>query len=285
MVLIFTLLLWSCSLAQTQNMATSQFDQPVNVQAPVTKTINIDGIEIEYLDFGEGHHTLVIESGIGMGLAYWQSLLIDLSQLKIRTVIYSRAGNGQSQASTDVSLTASNQRLEKLLTAIGATKHLILLGHSYGALHARAFAAAHPKQVKGLLLLDPSHELFESELLKYDEIWAKRDTTTLNRMMGANLEWIHLQDIYLNKSFSEGNIANHIPTVIVTSTKLNESDWWIGHSTEGKRIWRHLHQSLISSHPNSAHVVTDQTGHNIPLENKPLVLRSISMILSFMSSP
>jgi hypothetical protein len=69
----------------------------------------------------------------------------------------------------------------------------------------------------------------------------------------------------------------------VTSSKLNESDWWIGHSTEGKRLWRELHQSLISKNPKSVHIVTADTGHNVPLENKALVFHSIDTLLALIS--
>lgn len=239
----------------------------------------VDGIQMEYIDIGAGSKTLVIESGIGMGLAYWQPLFADLSKLNIRTVIYSRAGNGKSQAAKDVSLATSNQRLEKLLSKIHAKDNLILLGHSFGGLHVRAFAAAYPAQVKGLILLDPSHELFDSELNKYDATWAKRDSTKLNGMMNNHPEWVLLQRIYHQKMIADDDIANKIPVVIVTSSKLNESDWWIGHSVQGKKIWRDLHQSLIINNPNSIHLVTHQTGHNVSHDHKFLFLSSIRALL------
>ncbi|MBU1390659.1 MAG: alpha/beta hydrolase [Gammaproteobacteria bacterium] len=256
---------------------------PAVAQLQESRVLAIDGIQMEYVDIGAGSKTLVIESGIGMGLAYWQPLLADLSKLHIRTVIYSRAGNGKSQAAKDVNLAASNQRLEKLLTAINAKENLILIGHSFGGLHVRAFAAAHPERVKGLLLVDPSHELFDSELSKYDATWAERDRTRLNGMMKNQPEWDLLQGIYHQKMIADDNIANKIPVVIVTSSKLNESDWWIGHSVQGKKIWRDLHQSLIRNNANSIHMVTNQTGHNVPHENKLLLLSSVSALLELVN--
>jgi len=256
---------------------------PVIAQPQESKFLAVDGIQLEYIDIGAGSQTLVIESGIGMGLAYWQPLLADLSKLNIRTIIYSRTGNGKSQATKDVSLAASNQRLEKLLTAINAKENLILIGHSFGGLHVRAFAAAYPKRVKGLLLLDPSHELFDSELSKYDTTWAERDRNKLNGMMNNQPEWDLLQGIYHQKMIADDNIANKIPVVIVTSSKLNESDWWIGHSVQGKKNWRELHQSQLINNSNSIHIVTNQTGHNVPHENKFLLLSSISALLGLVN--
>lgn len=252
---------------------------PVAAQMPDSKLLVVDGIQLEYLDIGAGSTTLLIESGAGMGLAYWKPVISDLSKLKIRTVIYSRAGNGKSQSAQNVSLADSNIRLEKLLTSINVKDNLILLGHSFGGLHVRSFAAAQPDLVKGIVLLEPSHERFESELIKYDKAWAKRDTAKLNTIMHGQAEWGYLQELYLQETIPALGITNQIPTVIVTSSKLNESDWWIGHSIEGKRIWRSLHQSLISKNPKSIHIVTDKTGHNVPHENKMLFLQSIDILL------
>lgn len=253
---------------------------PVTAQQVDSKFVEVDGIQLEYVDIGSGQNTLLIESGVGMGVAYWQPLVTDLSKLNIRTVIYSRAGNGKSSAAANVALAPSIRRLKKLLEAINAGHNLLLLGHSYGGLHVRAFAASYPDSVKGLLLLDPSHESFGSELSRFDKSWAERDALKLNTMMSGHPEWTHLQLVYQQNTISDHGITSRIPTVIVTSSKLNESDWWIGHSAEGKRLWRQLHQSLISKNPNSVHIVTDDTGHNVPLENKTLFFKSIDTLLS-----
>ncbi len=259
------------------------FLQPIvaqaQAQAQAVKFMVVEGVQLEYLDIGNGTTTLVVESGVGMGIAYWQPLFADFAKLDLRTIVYSRAGNGQSGAVTDVSLAASTKRLAKLLTALGINENLILLGHSYGGLHVRAFAATYPSRVKGLLLLDPSHERFDAELNRYDAAWSQRDTAKVNQMMAGHAEWQNLQAIYRGKNINDGDVANKMPTVIVTSAKLNESDWWIGHSAEGKKIWRNLHQSLICNNANSIHVVTNKTGHNMPQENKNLLFSAVDSIL------
>jgi hypothetical protein len=252
---------------------------PVMAQTQGLKSMVVDGVQLEYLDLGQGKHTLVIESGIGQGVSYWQPLVADLAQLAIRIIIYSRAGNGQSQAHADVSLASSNARLAKLLTSLGAQKNLLLVGHSYGGLHVRTFAATYRNSVKGLLLLDPSHERFDSELFGYDAKWAKKDQAKLDSLMQGQPEWQHFQDIYRKKMIHDQDIANKLPTVILTSSKLNESDWWIGHSVAGKQIWRQLHQSLIRDNPNAMQLVTSQVGHHLPLENKTLLFNAINSLL------
>lgn len=251
----------------------------VTAQSTDSRFSDVSGTKLEYVDISSGQYTLVIESGAGMGVSYWQTLFPDLAKLNIRVIIYSRAGNGKSEAADDVSLTSSNQRLKQLLTEVNAGENLILLGHSYGGLLVRAFAASYPDSVKGLVLLDPSHEGFGNALSRLNETWAQQDALKLNNMMDGQPEWNYLQQIYQQNTLADKGITDRIPTVIVTSSKLHESDWWIGHSAEGKQVWRELHHSLINQNPQSVHIVTNQSGHNIPLDNKALFFSSIDTLL------
>ncbi len=90
------------------------------INSPAIRTAKISGTTIEYIDIGVGAYTLVVESGVGMGLSYWQPLLADFAKLPLRTIIYSRAGNGGSDKANDVSLAVSNKRLALLLQALAA---------------------------------------------------------------------------------------------------------------------------------------------------------------------
>lgn len=249
------------------------------VSAQGISFVNVDNTKLEYVDIGAGDYTLVVESGVGMGLGYWQPLLAELATLNVRTIVYSRAGNGQSDSADDISLAASNRRLYQLLTMLKADKSkLILLGHSFGAFHARTFAAGHPEKVAGIVLLDPSHEGFQNALSALDKDWAARDNAHLNKMQQQQTEWQLLQQLYQQNTLADGDITQVLPLVLVTSSQLNESDWWIGHSPQGKKVWRQLHASLVDINPNAVHFVTDKSGHNVPLDNKALLLKAIDTL-------
>lgn len=262
------------------------------INSPAIRTAHISGTTIEYIDIGAGAYTLVVESGVGMGLSYWQPLLADFAKLPLRTIIYSRAGNGGSDKANDVSLAASNKRLALLLQKIAAENPLILLGHSFGAMHSRTFAGAfHQRNISqnsfkiaGLVLLDPSHELFSHALYTLDKTWAARDDASLNQMMGQQPEWLQLQQVYQQQKLADQQITQHLPTVLVTSSKRNESDWWIGHGPQGKQQWRGLHHKLIDQNPKSVHFVTNQAGHNVPLDDKNLVFEAINALLFLIKS-
>ena len=244
------------------------------------ETVIIDDLQIEYVDFGKGDINIVIESGIGMGASYWLPLLSKLDKINQRIIIYSRAGNGRSSATKDVSIEQSNKRLYSLLKLLNAHRNVLLIGHSYGGLHAREYAALHQKQIVGLLLLDPSHEKFSRKLSDLNKSWADRDNKKLNLVLAESPEWVHLQSIYQGRQLTDNGSIDRTPTVIVTSSQLGESDWWIGHSAKGKEIWRELHYSLISKNPNSVHVVSNLTGHNIPVDAPNIVVSAINQTIS-----
>jgi pimeloyl-ACP methyl ester carboxylesterase len=239
----------------------------------------INSADLEYIDIGEGEFNIVIESGVGMGVNYWKPLLRDLQELQHRIIIYSRAGIGKSTDSTDVSLKSSNKRLNDLLTSLKVKNDIILVGHSYGGLHVREYAVSFSDQVSGMVLLDPSHELFSNKLKKLNNDWAENDDKKLNAIMAGNREWAVLQSEYKKGMLSDGGTITTIPTLVVTSSKNGESDWWIGHSSEGKKVWRNLHSSLIRNNPNSIHIISDAVGHNIPLEQPDLVISSINQLI------
>jgi len=242
---------------------------------PEVKIATVGNVQLEYLDMGAGELNIVIESGVGAGLSYWRPLLPELAGLNQRVIIYSRAGNGKSSEGQDLSLKPSVVRLHALLNALNANKSLVLVGHSYGGLHVREYAHTYPEEVSSLVLLDPSHERFAKELVRLDRAWAERDAKKLNVMLSDSQEWASLQGVYQRGQISDMGAINSIPTVIVTSSQLGESDWWIGHSKQGKAIMRRLHGSLITENPNSIHIVSSRTGHNVPLDAIFLSIKAI----------
>ncbi len=75
-------------------------------------------------------------------------------------VSYDRPGLGWSdpqrdQGSPDPGDTA--ERLHAALQTLGLPGPYLLVGHSYGGLTSRVFAAAYPEEIGGLVLVDPSH--------------------------------------------------------------------------------------------------------------------------------
>jgi pimeloyl-ACP methyl ester carboxylesterase len=103
---------------------------------------------------GAGGPTVIFESGIAATSQNWAGLQKSVSSFA-RTVTYDRAGLGWSSPSAS-DRTPSNivRELHTLLQQAAVPPPYLLVGHSFGALVVRRFAAEHPGDVAGVVLVD-----------------------------------------------------------------------------------------------------------------------------------
>ena len=105
---------------------------------------------------GRGGPTVVFEQGFGSNALHWMGVLPAISRLT-RTCVYDRAGYGLSDAPSGASdATNATSNLHALLRADHISTPVILVGHSLGGLYATLYADRFPKEVAGLVLVDPS---------------------------------------------------------------------------------------------------------------------------------
>lgn len=107
---------------------------------------------------GVGSPTVILEQGLGHAAILWRDLHEQLGTVT-RTCAYDRAGLGFSQPVLKP-LTAAEvaQHLHNLLDKVGIDDDLILAGWSAGGVYVRSYYQQFPENVKGMLLIDSSHE-------------------------------------------------------------------------------------------------------------------------------
>lgn len=104
---------------------------------------------------GTGTPAVVLESGIAATSLSWSYVQPLVAQFT-RVVSYDRAGLGASTAcAIPRTVEQFASELHTLLTRAGIEPPYILVGHSFGGLLVRAFAALHPKAVAGIVMVDP----------------------------------------------------------------------------------------------------------------------------------
>jgi pimeloyl-ACP methyl ester carboxylesterase len=106
---------------------------------------------------GEGGPTVILEAAnFGMS-AHWVRVQQQLAQTT-RVCAYDRAGMGWSEAGPEPrDAKQISSELHTLLKGADTEAPYVLVGHSYGGLYARMYAARYPNQVAGVVLVDSSH--------------------------------------------------------------------------------------------------------------------------------
>jgi pimeloyl-ACP methyl ester carboxylesterase len=108
--------------------------------------------------------TVILESGLGVPALGWALVQPDLAKLT-RVCSYDRAGYGWSDPSPNPR--TADDIVRELHTALQNAQvppPYILVGHSFGGLLVRVYAARYPSEVVGVVLVDASHEEEDARL-------------------------------------------------------------------------------------------------------------------------
>lgn len=125
---------------------------------PPGQLIDIGGYRLHLNCIGDGPRTVVFESGNADFSIHWSQVQLEVAKTA-RACSYDRAGLGWSEPSPrERSSTVMVDELHALLAEAGIEGPYILVGHSLGAINARLFAKTYPREVSGMVMVDPAHE-------------------------------------------------------------------------------------------------------------------------------
>ncbi|HEY9623959.1 MAG TPA: alpha/beta hydrolase [Crinalium sp.] len=120
---------------------------------------------------GEGHPTVIVESGAGGTHLDWQLVQPEVAKFT-RILTYDRAGYGWSDSSLEPR-TAEQVvgELRQLLREVELQPPYVLVGMSLGGLSTRLFAYHYPEEVAGMVLVDVAHErMYEDAPVEWVEL-------------------------------------------------------------------------------------------------------------------
>lgn len=270
-----------CGLAALACLATSGVAgaQPA---AGATDRISVGNYQVQMASAGSGRYTVIFESGFGTGMGTWRKVAPEVAK-SARVVTYSRAGHGTSDARPEArTLLQSSQELDQLISASKLNPPFILVGHSYGGLLARAFAARHPDQVAGMVLVDPADERFNPALRKLDAARAAADDKQFAAIVPAKFqpELQQLQPVLDSGNFPVAGKLPDVPVVVLTSVKQADKPEFFLETPEAVAIKRGLHADFLRQFSNGSQVTTDKSGHNIQMEQPELVIAAVETVIT-----
>jgi pimeloyl-ACP methyl ester carboxylesterase len=126
--------------------------------APPGKLISVGGHRIHLNCTGAGSPTIVVENGLGDFSTDWVMVQKRVSRFT-RICTYDRAGYAWSDPGPmPRTYPQLNLELHETLAAAGIKPPFVLVGHSFGGPVVRAYTAAYPTEVAGVVLIDTIHE-------------------------------------------------------------------------------------------------------------------------------
>jgi pimeloyl-ACP methyl ester carboxylesterase len=121
---------------------------------PLGDFLEVDGVELHYLESGEGDPIVLLHGNGAMAQDWVASGLLDQLALKHRVIAFDRPGFGHSERPRSTIWTAEAQAklIARALDQLGIEKPLVV-GHSWGTLVTLALALDHRERVGGIVLL------------------------------------------------------------------------------------------------------------------------------------
>jgi hypothetical protein len=265
-----------CTLAKytpdMQQVATWHASTPVDHPGTM---VDVGGHRLYLQCVGSGSPTIVWEAGAGGSgwLNTAQYLMGKLGETS-RLCTYDRAGLGWSDPGSYEDVSHWSQAVTDLHTALskaGEKGPYLMAGHSYGGLLARLFALTYPKEVAGLVSIDPSHE---------DE-WAG-PATDPNGPFGittcTDASCPLYGDIQAMKELEGGKVAGSLGALpLVVLSHAPDLPWW---NADYDATWEKLGTDTATASSNARHVIASWSGHEIPYAQPGLVIEAVRQVVA-----
>jgi pimeloyl-ACP methyl ester carboxylesterase len=246
------------------------------LRAQTFARVDAAGPTLRVLSVGAGEPTVIFEAGAGSPLEAWTRVQPEVSKFT-RTFSYDRAGNGMSTRSAlprDGRNIAAE--LHAALQSARVPPPYILVGHSLGGPCIRVFAGMYPNEVAGMVLVDPTQE----ELIE----WAKaRDPKASGEHQFRPDDEVDCAPLTFAQAQASqmpvgvpivliSGLGPRLPPEFLPSTLKEES-------RKDREIYYpvklRFHRDWVDAIPGARLIVTEDSGHGIPLEEPDLVVRAI----------
>ena len=228
--------------------------------------IDVGGYHLHFsIIEGEGMPILFEAGGAFDGLP-WNGMLEPIHRATGAPIIrYDRSGFGKSELDphatdpVDFGIENGMEELASALATLEFDNEIVLVGHSYGAFYSALYAARHPRNVQGIVLLN-------AQLPGY---WTDE---RLQRQPGPDPDSISQGDFYLQTNFPqtvrtvrENPVPSHIAVIDLVAGIpiyfMTEDDF---------ADWNEAHRLFATRHPNVQGITVHRSGHYI-FKDAPIV--------------
>ena len=270
------------------------------------RTVVVDGRSMRVRTFGLSEvaqrPVVVFESGAGTGMHAWSRVLEDVSAFAT-VVAYDRAGIGGSdddgQPPTPRHVA---QTLHAMLAALGVKPPYVLVGHSWGGLLIRMFAAIYPGEVAGMVYVDstdprsPEQDAAylrasgytDAGILEFMERRRQQMAAFIAARTGPYRSEMEVIQALETSGFAEFRALPpppSVPAAILVSNRL-EPQMWQGRPCQPAACREHWMRervkalrSLAADAADTVVTLADMSGHEIQMDEPALVVSAIRRVV------
>jgi len=306
-VLVRGPLIWGLLLFSFLAMPGIALSETVSFEPP-GKLIDVNGHNMHINCVGNKSPTIILDSGTGGFSLEWKDIQRSLSQY-VRICAYDRAGYGWSDMGPLPRTTKRiTYELHTLLQNAGIHGPYIIVGHSFGGFTAQYFARNFNHEIAGIILIDSSHEEQVYRLpengkdvvrrsLHQDrsnmvtmsvlhEHFPKEEAAVAQQLMtrwSALLTWREEMANYALSSRELRDVHHkplpETPLIVLTRGKRVWPETEYGDAME--EAWTELQDELSYLNDLSTHIIAENSGHSIHLDEPDLVVDAIHDVLDF----
>lgn len=270
-----------------------------------TRMVDIDGHAMRIYSAGleqrtKGRPVVVFEAGAMNSLDVWARVLPEVAAIA-PVVAYDRAGLGQSEWDNETPTPQHvANRLRRLLEQIGAEPPYVLVGYSWGGILSRYFAGLYPRDVAGIVYVDPGPIVTQStaeQLAPFDSVGAGRQgydaywsllAALFERMSPAVRAEFDVFRGLMERDVTDRDLqpVPDVPVVVIVAARylplpVSELpfDPQVHFEVDVRHRARMLQEWALAS-PRGTLVMSNNTTHAVPREDAELIVWAVRRVLS-----
>jgi pimeloyl-ACP methyl ester carboxylesterase len=288
--------------------ASAAAERPTSSTATFAKRVDIGNGRSMYIECrGTGSPTVLLLSGADGASDLWHAAdqkpptVYGSVARSTRVFAYDRPGtlrsDGELSRSDAVPQPTTTQDavddLDALLQAADVSGPYVLAAHSYGGLIARVFASEHPDEVKSIVFVDALGPEVRAQM-------TPQEWTTWKRISGPSPAMIEKYPAIERIDFDESldavvaaaplrpmpvvvltasqKYAEELPELVAAGVLPPDTPRDFGEVMD--RAWTAAQNELAALVPGAVHITNTHSGHNIMIDNAPVVIRSIHRVVN-----
>jgi len=188
-------------------------------QLPKSHATLIEGQMFRFATSGQGRPSIVLIGGAGGPLDGWYKLYPDIERLGT-LFAYDRPGTGGSPKAREAQYGETVvAQLRQLLQFAGVEPPFVLVGHSFGALHANLFAREFADEVAGVLFLEATAPDDVTTLKQFQSPLQRGFVKLLDSMSPRDQHDEIRHELETVKDILEAPAFPPVPVMVVSGTK------------------------------------------------------------------